>query len=140
MNSTNLNHALQSNFLGTYHLVKILLSYHLNFLRYDNLFGFSFGCHLAALALKGTVKRAKRYKFDSCLILRIFWYMSITPPLKEWILWHLMLTGIFLWHFLLTSVHSTIPVKAVIFIGKSFWGWMLQANKKEVPEKALLWK
>lgn len=48
---------------GNTSLVKISLSYHLNFSRYNKLFRLSFGCHMTILAFSGLNKKC----FDFCI-------------------------------------------------------------------------
>ena len=93
-------------------------------------------CQKKEKLLKGIVKRAELNKCDIRLISRILWHMRIAPSLKEWRIWHCILTGNFLPLFLLISVCNTIPVKATYFHQKKLWRWVLEANKKHVSLKS----
>ena len=58
------------------------------------------------LWLTGTVKRAELNKCDICLVSRILWHKRITPSLKEWRIWHFILTD---------NKNQIKPIKAYIF-------------------------
>ena len=78
-----------------------------------------FNSHLIQIftnaTVKGIVKRAEPYKYDICHVSGILWLKRSTPSLKEWRLWHLIITGYFSQKFLLTSIHNAIPRKGCLF-------------------------
>ena len=87
------------------------------------------------LNLKGIVKWAEPCKSVILLVSRILWHERISLSLKEWGFWYLILPGFFHHNFSFPAYAVRLQWRMLIYIGKSLWHGVLEANKKQVPLK-----